>query len=784
MHLSVAIKNLSVSKLNKKANILPLISRRYIRLVDYMRPLQPPAAPSMSDQELECERRKLITEVYALGIALNDYVPAGKLCSTYDAMNKTPLTTRVRELGYQSVEDMLMTCGCFVCAIIQSKKHFKAEATAGNKATQDLSSLVRRQTKKKQKGPKVSTNSRQYFNRNSSRSKSFHGRTAFGAGFTRPNTSMRPSPMPPVRAPEYLVKRDETGAFRSVHGPPKGFTLPNTSRCTSSATSRQDESGMKSCKETASRPVFNGNSSSFDREHESYRTSARNASSGQYPHCSSRASTAASPTGASNAYSPAAGVQRFITALRHCSGMASADQLRKAYRELYKVDWNEHELKKYFGMTSSRKVIETYLEDLVEITSIRGAGLRCYKLIEREPEPTLRSPPPMSKPPPSRILPPARNPPSVMNPPPVRNLLSGAELHKRLISIMVDKEPEPVHLDSMSNLYREKYGVELDPENQYHMSWKELVLEKFAGYIVLDLRGYLRLNMDEPELKDLVMQKHVKASLEADIDSDSYKSCTSSPSQSTSELRDLPTVTFRLPNQEPVEDRTVYVDTSYQVKREVQKIKQEPIERMFERNMRLTRSFHGRSTVTAYFGDEDLSDVAGADLPINLKESGLRITIPGSRPQNAPSAQQQRASCSVSVEQQRPSSVKLNTKETTINGEIVPERPSSSMSNVSRSSSTRERLEKTFASIGSFFRRGGTIAEDDELCPSTSNSCQRNNTGHVKNDIPNGYISRTGKENVVPEKDVECAHPYFNVHVKSASGDARSLAVQRGLIVK
>lgn len=42
--------------------------------------------------------------------------------------------------------------------------------------------------------------------------------------------------------------------------------------------------------------------------------------------------------------------------------------------------------------------------------------------------------------------------------------------------------------------------------------------------------------------------------------------------------------------------------------------------------------------------------------------------------------------------------------------------------------------------------------------------------------------SLIGKENVEPEKDVECAHPYFNVHVKSATGDARSLAVQRGSV--
>ncbi|RCN48624.1 hypothetical protein ANCCAN_05263 [Ancylostoma caninum] len=650
-----------------------------------MQPTHPPPAPSMSDQELERERRKLITEVYALGIALNEYVPSGDLCNEYDTMNRTPLSTRVRELGYKSVDDMLMKCGCFVTAVINNKKRFKADATSGNQATQDLSSLVRRQTKKKQKGPKISTDSRQYFTRNSSRSKSFHGRTAFGAGFAKSNSSVEP--LPSTRAPEYLVKRDDSASHRPVHGPPKGFSLPHTSRKTSSAVSQQNESGMKLHKvvidDSAEFPfiIFNGSSSSTEKKHENSQASVRNATSpGRYPPCSSRASSTASPSGAGSGYSPAAGVQRFLTALRRCNGMASADQLRKKYKELYKVDWNEHELKKYFGMTSSRRVIETYLEDLVEITSIRGAGLRCYKLIERESESQLRQKHP------SKVI----------------NLLP---------------------LDSISNLYREKFGAELVPETQFQMSWKKLVLEKFANYIKLDMRGYLYLNMEEPEVKDMVMRKRVITSLEADIDSDSYESCISSPSQSTSELPDLPRVTFRIPKQEPVEDRTVYVDTSYQVKREVHKIKQEPIERMFERNMRLTRSFHGRSTITAYYGDEELSDVAGADLPVKVKRVSFPLSFPAS-----------------------------------------------------------EYFMITAAEMEHFLSMYLLLVTFMSSRPSTSNSYHRNDTLHVKNDVPNGYIIHTGKENVVPERDVECAHPYFNVHVKSATGDARSLAVQRGSV--
>ncbi|KIH60463.1 hypothetical protein ANCDUO_09291, partial [Ancylostoma duodenale] len=178
--------------------------------------------------------------------------------------------------------------------------------------------------------------------------------------------------------------------------------------------------------ETESKSVFNGNSSSARKKHENYGTPVRNATSpGRYPQCSSRASSTASPSGGGSGgsgFSPAAGVQRFLTALRRCNGMASADQLRKKYKELYKVDWNEHELRKYFGMTSSRRVVETYLEDLVEITSIRGAGLRCYKLIEREsePEPHERHPPPLRQPPQVRNPPPLRSPPSARSPPPAR----------------------------------------------------------------------------------------------------------------------------------------------------------------------------------------------------------------------------------------------------------------------------------------------------------------------------------------------------------------------------
>ncbi|KHJ80069.1 hypothetical protein OESDEN_20266 [Oesophagostomum dentatum] len=56
--------------------------------------------------------------------------------------------------------------------------------------------------------------------------------------------------------------------------------------------------------------------------------------------------------------------------------------------------------------------------------------------------------------------------------------------------------------------------------------------------------------------------------------------------------------------------RVIYVDASRRWRREIY---EEPLERMFERNTRLTQSCRERVRVTAYRDDGELSDIAGVD---------------------------------------------------------------------------------------------------------------------------------------------------------------------------
>ncbi|KAK6746141.1 hypothetical protein RB195_012323 [Necator americanus] len=716
----------------------------------------------MSDDELVSQRNKLEKEVYALGVVINEYFLTSQLCSSYDEINSTPLVKRVRELGYSSIDEMLTNSGYFTSAVIRSKKHYKAEIKAGNKATQDLSSLVCRQAKKKKhKGTKMNTSSRQYFVRNNFQSHSFHGRTtAFGAGFHRPMFK----PFSPKKELEYNALWEENGEPSPTPGPNKGFNLSRSSCIAANQPRNNNDAETWETADSCPRSMMadsykNGVDSSFlSRRKKDALSSVRSSTSTESSlfsteDCRNNSRVNSKMVDPASCYSPAAGVHRFITALRSCGGTATADLLRKKYRDLYKVELDKHELKKYFGVTSSRKMVETFLPDLVEITMIRGSGVRCYKLLEMRSE-----------------LPP-RHPPSI------------SELYDRLISIMIEKEPEPVHLDSITNLYSEKYGVKLDPKAEYLMTWKELVLEKFAGSIQLDMRGFIHLNMEDPRLKQMVMKKRVEASLEADIGSDSFDSCNSSLSDLSTEDQDIRTTNSRMTEPKTNDRTAVYVDMSHRSQRKIQEFEDESFERTFDRNLRISRSFHGRSKVTAYYGDEELSDIAGTDAHSERKKPGLRITfsVP-SEPNESTTNHQRFATCNASLNEHTSSSSMPKLKTT-----VPPPLGTFSSGLVQpQTSGARQRLEKTFASVGSFFRRSGVHATTREAEPSASSVRLHSGTVPMDKKVQEKCSRYPGKENLAlkAEKDVECAHPYFNVHVKSAAGEARSIAAQKGLVIK
>ncbi|CAJ0597277.1 unnamed protein product [Cylicocyclus nassatus] len=135
-------------------------------------------------EELVKERQQLIGVIYGLGIALDEYFTVQNLCKEYDTLYTIPLVTKLKQLGYNSVDEMLMSSGCFVTAVLESKKHYRADPQRGSNATQKNSSLFKRQVKKKKaKTPKIDTPTRRYFHRANSRPHSFLCRpTAFAAG--------------------------------------------------------------------------------------------------------------------------------------------------------------------------------------------------------------------------------------------------------------------------------------------------------------------------------------------------------------------------------------------------------------------------------------------------------------------------------------------------------------------------------------------------------------------------------------------------------------------------
>ncbi|VDN29361.1 unnamed protein product [Cylicostephanus goldi] len=101
------------------------------------------------------------------------------------------------------------------------------------------------------------------------------------------------------------------------------------------------------------------------------------------------------------------------------------------------------------------------------------------------------------------------------------------EFFTRLIEIMLDSEPNLVNLRSIAKLYEQKYDVEFNAE---YRIIQDKVLKRSRSTIYIDSSGYLHLNKEDVDVKRIMTERLVQASLDADIDSDSFESPTSSSS--------------------------------------------------------------------------------------------------------------------------------------------------------------------------------------------------------------------------------------------------------------
>ncbi|CAJ0597272.1 unnamed protein product [Cylicocyclus nassatus] len=625
---------------------------------------------SSSSEELDKEREYVIGVIYGLGIALNEYFTVQNLCKEYDLLHSIPLVTKAKQLGYNSVDQLLMSSGYFQAAILKSQKHYRADPQRGSKATQDISSLIKRQTKKKKaKAPKVDTPTRQYFTRVNPRSHSFHGRpSAFGAGLIHNQKTILP------RAPQRMLQHVS----------------------------------VEQCSSTTSSSVI----SNVPVPH-------------KVPVQKLHYKFGKPPSTPQKLLNPAIGAERFVAALRKCGGSATEEQLEKAYRSLYQTDLNDRELSRCFNLLSIREIVNTYLQDLVEITFVRGHGTRRYKLRAESESPSISPLPTM------------------------------CEFFNRLIEIMLDSEPNLVNLSAIAKLYEQKYDVEFTSE--YRLI-QEQVLTRSRKTIYIDSSGYLHLNHEDVDVKRMLTERLVQASLDAGIDSDPFESPTSS---SSDRYMGNPEA---LAADSTYGDATVYVGNGDQIRRDIRRIKDEPHEQTFDRNLRFNRSYHGRTRI-------DKEDLRGAKLHEEL--SALRITIPGSSQSTSREVREERSSYPMENSTSAPGREKSSS---------LPERPPSSISTVSTSSGSHRRLGEKFASIGKFFQKE-VIKEDSEGASSSASTVTPRSRAPA-NPPKNEKVSDKENTPVTREVDVECSHPYYNVHVMSSRGDARSLAAQKGLTIK
>ncbi|KAK5980999.1 hypothetical protein GCK32_005391 [Trichostrongylus colubriformis] len=631
------------------------------------------------------------------------------------------LVTAAFETGFVSVDDLLSQSPNIVCTYIQSKKHYKVEATAGTEATRDISALIRHQGKKKRKHVKQNTAHREYLNRNVTAARSFRSKSTYGVGFVESS---------------YDTSND---------------LQPGTSL----QRARNVSSACSVTKPSQSNSRTANNKQKLDEQ----------ASSGDKV-----------------VHSPVVGVQRFLKALKACNGTASSDQLRAAYKMIHNTDWDVIECVKYFGTSSTREMIDAFLKDVVSIVSIKGTGRRLYvlKTEEQGSGNTERQ--------------------NIIR----AGNITRAELFDGLVNILVERYPETVHVNSISKAFLDKYGVSIEPETYLRLPWDKYILKFFSGQIEVDVKGNVSLNTKNPMVNDKLLKKSLNDALEAPIDSDTDSSFYSSDDEVVDD-----SLSRRLPNHTTKTFRQYYRSVNFldlllyaivvlavlsdflvtisdvELKKDVCEeyhCKSMPCAgrgsaRPFDRFSKVSRSFHGSSKASCS-GDtpDSCSDLAGAGLT-NVEPSDLHVVVTrGSGGRYAYMSERTSiASPSTSKESSSSKSTFTSTEPTSV------ELPSASRISVSsrmaqRLSFDRRLHQKTLASVGDFFQRknAGEVPK-----PSLAS--------RVAFPVGNSTLERRfalGHQSKQAQEDVECAHPYYNVHCISKSGDARMWAAKKGLTVK
>uniref|UniRef100_A0A7I4YFL2 Tudor domain-containing protein 7 n=1 Tax=Haemonchus contortus TaxID=6289 RepID=A0A7I4YFL2_HAECO len=685
---------------------------------------------------MEDKRSSLLKIVCSIGLAFNEYFTISRLCDEYQNLLGTPLAAAVREAGFMSVDEMLSSSSAIVTAYIHAKKHYKVDASAGTKASQEISALIKHQKSKKKKRIKLNTPDREYLSRNVSAARSFRVKSNYGAGFVQPFRD--------------TTFQERQQLVRPTHGPPEGFKLPNYGNKGSfPSTVTGNPSDWKSSTDGNDKHTATIGSYSFLKNRIS--TSA----------CSKYTSLPSGPTAFMKkektneefhnkddlVRSPAAGVKRLLQALRACGGTATSEQLRNAYRKLHNADWDVDECVKYFGISSTRGVIDNYLKDVVEITSVKGTGRRCYVLVETQHEVGCAT---------------QRNRNS-------EETISKAKLCEALVSILVDKHPAILHTDRLTKVFLDEYGVSVEPESSLQLSWTRFITKFCSEEVVVDSRGNVSLNMKNPIVKDKVMKKSINDALEAPIDSDSDSSDDSFGSTPiVNNVKNWQTSQRAVPRKEA----TVYVDQSSAT------CSSRETKVPFNRFSKLSQSFHGSSKVKARFENdsEGCSVSAGTDMT-NIKPHNVCVTVTSGNSRRYAFLSGRPSNVSAST-----SSSNSTSSSDTVRGTPVVEQPawitkSLSSALAQRLTIDRRLTSKAFSAVGNFckFGKSNKGAFEQTRLPRDASSVDN---GDPKKQGTPGYRSKRSQE------DVECAHPYFNVRCISRNGDARLWAARKGLSVK
>ncbi|WKY02994.1 hypothetical protein Q1695_016357 [Nippostrongylus brasiliensis] len=637
------------------------------------------------EASVENEKRRLTMLAYSNAVAIGDYFTAGELCDKFIEQEGFGLYEACRKLGYLSVDDFLSTSEKFSSAIIQCKKKYKALESGSSEATKAISNLIKKQNKKKKKPVKINTVDRQYPTRDAQQYRSFRVNPSHAnqhaSGDQNPSTFQRNG---------YYGSLRET---RTIHGPPKNFTLPRRTNGNKSNPAVHSQKGE---------PVQSGS--------------------------------------LLKKLSPAIGVERFLQALQACNGSATSDQLNAAYQRLYKVDWDMEERYRCFGCCAVQEVIENFLKDVVGMEAIRGLARRRFFLLNKKPAPNPKR---------EEI---ARAKPKIAP--------SLAELYECLVNILLDVYPESVHVDSLTKTLFIKYNMIINPMESHQMSWKKLISNFYCKQLNVDAAGNLSLNAKDPLISDRMLKKSQFESLEAPISSDSEESVGSSLAAALSSASIGSSVNRDVKISKPSPELTVFVDQS-STRRVVHNASYNA-PTTFDRDSKVRRSLRGVSTVTTHF-DDGFSDLAG--VPSASQPSGCRITFSND---NCASSKSSSSASFYSV-----ASSSENWKSAS--------QPAAEAAKVNpagaeqKKTSSRWLPHTAVASMGNFFRRKDHIADKAEV-PPTLNEIHQSGVGSVQ---------RSGIASGAPLKhDVECAHPYFNVHAISKGGDARMMATRTGLAIK